>query len=758
MDHRAHENAEPKNPSKKGRLKIFVGAAPWVGKTYKMLQEAWSMHENHVDVVIGYVENHERRKTAGQIKSMEIIPRKTFWINKRKFEEMDVEAIAERRPNTVVVDELAHTNIAGSKFNKRYMDVAFLLEQGINVLTTINVQHLDDISKEAEKITKTKIREIVPRAFIDSADEIEMIDVPPETIRERLREDQLSSKDALRHFFKKENLSALRELTLRTVADTVDDHFQKSYERTSIHGPVGVKEAILVCTSFLQRSAKLIRKGYRIARALNADLYVLTIIETKEQELPLNDKERLEKLRQLAQFCHAAFIVESRNDRNYGAVMIDVAHRCNATQIVMGQENSSKGWYFHFHSPINYLLKHLRYVDVQVIGWKEENRPASFKSNTSNTNYKIERNPLNGSQYPGRLTVYIGAAPGVGKTYQMLEDANDMLRDGKDIVIGVIETHGRKETFKQIKQLPAIEEKKVQYNGHLYRELNIEEIIKRKPEIVVVDELAHTNIPGSARAKRYLDIIYLLKQGIHVMTAVNIQHIESLRDIVEHITGIRVRERVPDSFIDLADQVKMIDITPQALQQRLVLGKIYTKDKIEQSISNFFRMGNLSALRELALLEVADDVDQKLDDLRGHFQETKKKSKILVCVNYRPHSEKLIRRGWRMADRHHADLLVMAVITSKQMTETEKKDMETLKALSGQFNAAFIVKTSNKKTLGKTIVKTAEQLQVERIIMGQPVLKNRFIACLMDSPVYSVLRHAAFVNLQIVADSRNDAE
>lgn len=746
---------EPKQSSKKGRLKIFIGAAPWVGKTYKMLQEAWSMRENHVDVVIGYVENHERKKTAEQIKSMEIIPRKIFWINNRKFEEMDVEAIAERHPNTAVIDELAHTNVAGSKFNKRYMDVAFLLEQGINVLTTINVQHIEDVSDEAEKITRTKVREIVPRSFIDSADEIEMIDVPPETIRERLRAEQLSSKDALRHFFKKENLSALRELTLRTVADTVDDRFQKSYERTSIHGPVGVKEAILVCTSFLQRSAKLIRKGYRIARALNADLYVLTIIESKEQELPLNDKERLGKLRQLAQFCHASFIVESRNDRNYGDVMIDVAHRCNATQIVLGQEKSSKNWFFHFRSPINYLLKHLRYVDVQVIGWKEENRPSSFKSNTNDNR---ERNPLNGSQYPGRLTVYIGAAPGVGKTYQMLRDANDMLLEGKDVVIGVIETHGRKETFDQIRQLPAIVEKKVQYNGHLYRELNIEEIIKRKPEIVVIDELAHTNIPGSAREKRYQDIIYLLKQGIHVMTAVNIQHIESLRDIVEHITGIRVRERVPDSFIDLAHQVKMIDITPQALQQRLVLGKIYAKDKIEQSISNFFRMGNLSALRELALLEVADDVDQKLDDLRGHFQETMKKSKILVCVNYRPHSEKLIRRGWRMADRHHADLFVMAVITSKQMTEKENKDLETLRMLSGQFNAEFIIKSSTKKDLGKTIVKTAEQLQVERIIMGQPVPKHRIHAFLFCSPVFSVLQHAAFVNLQIVADSRNDAQ
>jgi two-component system sensor histidine kinase KdpD len=354
--------------------------------------------------------------------------------------------------------------------------------------------------------------------------------------------------------------------------------------------------------------------------------------------------------------------------------------------------------------------------------------------------------------------VYIGAAPGVGKTYQMLQDANDMLLEGKDVVIGVIETHGRKETFDQIRQLPAIVEKKVQYNGHLYRELNIEEIIKRKPEIVVIDELAHTNIPGSAREKRYQDIIYLLKQGIHVMTAVNIQHIESLRDIVEHITGIRVRERVPDSFIDLADQVKMIDITPQALQQRLVLGKIYAKDKIEQSISNFFRMGNLSALRELALLEVADDVDQKLDDLRGHFQATIKKSKILVCVKYRPHSEKLIRRGWRMADRHHADLFVMAVITSKQMTDRENKDLEKLRALSEQFNAVFMIKYSTKKDLGKTIVKTAEYLQAERIIMGQPLSKKQFLAWPRFSPVYSVLRHATFVNLQIVADSRNELQ
>lgn len=359
----------------------------------------------------------------------------------------------------------------------------------------------------------------------------------------------------------------------------------------------------------------------------------------------------------------------------------------------------------------------------------------------------------------GRLTIYVGAAPGVGKTYKMLQDANDWRNKGIDVVIGLIETHGRPETAEQVGHLEVLPKRNVRVHEHTYEELDVEGILKRQPKIVLIDELAHTNVPGSEREKRHQDIEYILAHGINVVTAVNIQHLESLRDKVEHITGIRVRERVPDWFMDLAREIKLIDVTPETLQQRLMEGKIYAADKVDQALNNFFRLGNLSALREIALLEVADDVDQRLDEQlrreRGANQRQKTEERILVCVNYRPHSEKLIRRGWRIADRHKAKLYVLVVISDVQMTDEEKRDLERIQDLSGQFDAMFLTKQVRDNGVGETIVDVAKELRVSQIVIGQPLPSRTLADKWRGNPVDYVLSHAEFVDLYVVSNSRD---
>ena len=359
----------------------------------------------------------------------------------------------------------------------------------------------------------------------------------------------------------------------------------------------------------------------------------------------------------------------------------------------------------------------------------------------------------------GRLTIYVGAAPGVGKTYKMLQDANDWRDKGIDVVIGLIETHGRPETAEQVGHLEVLPKRNVRVHEHTYEELDVEGILKRQPKIVLIDELAHTNVPGSEREKRHQDIEYILAHGINVVTAVNIQHLESLRDKVEHITGIRVRERVPDWFMDLAREIKLIDVTPETLQQRLMEGKIYAADKVDQALNNFFRLGNLSALREIALLEVADDVDQRLDEQlrreRGANQRQKTEERILVCVNYRPHSEKLIRRGWRIADRHKAKLYVLVVISDVQMTDEEKRDLERIQDLSGQFDAMFLTKQVRDNGVGETIVDVAKELRVSQIVIGQPLPSRTLADKWRGNPVDYVLSHAEFVDLYVVSNSRD---
>src|SRR6202051_4382442 len=219
----------------------------------------------------------------------------------------------------------------------------------------------------------------------------------------------------------------------------------------------------------------------------------------------------------------------------------------------------------------------------------------------------------------GKLRIFVGAAPGVGKTYEMLQQAHARLKDGNDIVAGIVETHGRKETEALLQGLEVIPRRRVEYKGQWLEEMDLDAVIARRPQIVLVDELAHTNAEGSRHPKRYLDVEELLSRGIHVYTTVNIQHIESLNDVVAHITHVRVRARVPDSIFDRADAVELVDLTPDDLIQRLKEGKVYVPTQCERALEHFFSPANLTALRELALRRTAERVDDELlTEMQAH--------------------------------------------------------------------------------------------------------------------------------------------
>lgn len=358
-----------------GKLRLFIGAAPGVGKTYTMLREANALRDRGIDVVIGYVEFHGRPDTAAQINGLEIIPSLQIEFRGRVFDEVDMEAIIARRPDVVVVDELAHTNVPGSRHAKRYMDVESILDRGIDVLTAVNVQHIQGTHEDAEELTGVKVRELIPRSFVKRASEIEVIDVTPETLRQRLRDGSIYPIDkvnqALSNFFRLTNLSALRELALREVAEDVDERLQRSFDRSKIPGPVGAKETILVCVNYLERSEKLVEKGSHMAERMKAELMILTIIDAGEVELSERSKESLAKLRAISKIYCAKHIVEQRNDRNIGAVIMDVAQRLNVTQIVIGQPRKGYKWAFWRDNPVKYLMEHMKYVDVRIVGWKE---------------------------------------------------------------------------------------------------------------------------------------------------------------------------------------------------------------------------------------------------------------------------------------------------------------------------------------------------------------------------------------------------
>lgn len=267
-----------------------------------------------------------------------------------------------------------------------------------------------------------------------------------------------------------------------------------------------------------------------------------------------------------------------------------------------------------------------------------------------------------------QLLVYIGAAPGVGKTYAMLQEAHALRARGIDVVAGIIEPYERADTLAQVRDLEVVPRKVVEHGGSRFEEMDVEGIIARHPQVCVVDELAHTNVPGSRNGKRYQDVLDLLAAGIHVMTAVNIQHLETLNDAVARVTGVRVRETVPDTFLDRADDVVNVDVTVDELRHRLRQGKVYRPENVERALGHFFRKGNLSTLRELALRAVADEVGDKAASYRERegLEPAAIPERVMVCMSSNAHAPRVIRTGARIAGRLGARWYAVYVETPEE--------------------------------------------------------------------------------------------
>lgn len=356
----------------------------------------------------------------------------------------------------------------------------------------------------------------------------------------------------------------------------------------------------------------------------------------------------------------------------------------------------------------------------------------------------------------GKLKIYIGAAPGVGKTYEMLRDAHEMRETGIDIVAGLVETYGRKGTIGQIGDLEIIPLKEINYKGVVLKEMDLEAILKRKPQVVIVDELAHTNIPTSKNKKRYEDVLEIINNGISVMTAVNIQHFESLNDYVNRMTGVKVRETVPDTIMDLADEVEVVDISIDALRERLKLGKIYSADKVETALNNFFRVGNLTALRELTLREVANEVDEHLMEYKNAKSVeglVGAQEKILVCVNLNFNAEYLIRRGYRIAKMLKAQLYVLYVKSEEYTGDRERlKKMDDLSQLCMKLEAEFKVVTAHDPAI--PIINFAKENGITQVVIGQSA-RTRTHEILRGSIVRKIMRGAKYLDVLVVADPRS---
>jgi two-component system, OmpR family, sensor histidine kinase KdpD len=746
-----------------GKLKIFIGPVSGSGKTYHMLREGQALRQKGIDVVICAVSTLQRPETVEQLGDLERVPSVHWSKDGTEYKDLNIDELVKRNPEVVLVDGLAHRNRPESRFRTRLEDIAFLQSQGISVITTVNVYELEGYMEVAQKMTGIEVPYTVPADTLELADEVTLIDVTPEMVLERLAEGHLKA-DKDEAVFKRGNLSVLRELALRLVAGEVNGTLEEHRTEMGYHGPSGAAECILVSTQYHWNGSIYVRRGHQIAKRLNGKLLVVT---WRNFEKPLSKEAsafRRSIMKLVRKLEGALEELPFRSRKSVPKLLAHYAMTHHVTRIVMGHSRHTRWQELWQGSIVTGLIRITKSIDVLLVADRAEFEgerilPAAMEAAEGLRDYRRLSSQQVAEQIErikrGKLKVYIGAAPGVGKTYTMLRDGNDLLKKGIDVRIGLLETHGREETILQVGALPAISRQEISYRDVILEEMDLEAILESRPEVVLIDELAHTNVPGSRNRKRYEDVLDIINAGISVITTVNVQHLESLNDAVGQITGIRVRETVPDSILRTADEVQLIDVSPQTLQDRMREGKIYAMKKVDQALSNFFRTGNLIALRELALREIADDVDERLESierkssLRGPWR---RKEVIFVCVNLAPHAERLIRRGFRTAYRLKAAWYVNYVNPVPVISPEQQKRILALEGLTRQLGGTFLLHScSSPKEIVEVLSSKAEELGTTQLVVGQPKL-TLLEEWSRGAVVNRLLRRSRHMDVLIVAD------
>ena len=621
------------------RLVVYIAAAPGAGKTRRLLTDARRLQALGKRVAIGWIETKERPDLERLMEGLPVIPPRDVAIGSQRFAEFDLEAALATKPDVIILDELAHDNLANARNTKRWQDALALREAGIGVIGAFNIAHLETVSTTAEALIGYPIREIIPLAFLKTADEVIALDASPQLLRARLhagkivREGDIERAD--RGPFKEATLAMLRELLLRTI----DDLTIPIVSAASASTAVAIVPAGFDASRFLERSAPVaaaLDLALEVLPAPNCDLHALAKIAAQHDAELLAPQEP-----------------QKINFHSMRASMIALPTGKLAAKIV--------------NAPVE---RDILVVDAQQT-YLEQSTFTTPLSGTLGDRMKVGY---------GKLTVYLGAAAGAGKTYAMLDRGAQLASDGVDVVIGLVETHKRAETESMIGDLPIVPRKTVVADGITYTELDREAVLARKPRVILVDELAHTNAPGSLAPKRFLDVLAFLRAGIDVLTTLNVQHLEALSDVVYRLTGTIVRETLPDGILPLADEVILVDVSPETLRERLRAGKIYPRERIETALSNFFRIDNLASLRELAIREAIRA--ERRERIGAPF------GRLLLSIVARDPDMLLVRKASRLAARLEVDFAIAHVAETRDKVDAAK--LAEFERIARTINAEWI--------------------------------------------------------------------
>jgi K+-sensing histidine kinase KdpD len=704
--------------ARRGLLKVYLGAAPGSGKTFAMLREARDRRDDGEDVVVGFVETHGRRRTAEAIGTLVVAPRITVTYKGTTLSDMDVDGVIARRPHVALVDELAHTNAPGLRHGKRWQDIEDIRAAGIDVISTMNIQHLESVKDLVEQITGITVHETVPDTVLDAADEVQFIDITPEALRKRMRHGNVYGPDrvetALENFFRPGNLAALREIGLRFVAERVGS------ERGGVQAP---PEDVIVAVSGRNSAEQLIRRAVRLARRRRG---FCTIVHVHEHATSPDADDRTWRRLSTELQCG----VVERDGVDIATTVIEAARDRGARHVVIGEPKAAGPIGSLRPNIVDRVVEGLPDVDVHVIarhGIAAGNDPRRPDPDS------LLRGLQGDSHTIGNLRVYLGYARGSGTTTAMLDEARRRASRGTDVVIAALPPA-------HVERLDGLTLLGGRRSPAARGLVDVPALLARNPDVAAVDDLAGRTTSGEIVA----DVIPIIRAaGITVIGTVEIG---TLHSTVTAMGALLQRDAdapvVDDSALDAADELELVDIVPTELEERLRDGLIMSPQAALHALQGSYRPTMLATLRELTFRRVAQHTDRRLLSYMASKRIAapwEARPRVLVCVPPLPGQERLLTTAARFAARRDDALTAISVRTDHR-TDAEKKVLGGYAALIHQLGGEFA--TVDGKDIAATIAAFAREHGITEVVLmrtpgrRQSKTLRRLIRLLVDVDVH----------------------
>jgi two-component system sensor histidine kinase KdpD len=738
------------HPGKRGRLTVFVAAAPGAGKTYAMLEEGQRRGQAGEDVVAGLVESYGRPRTEALSEGLEQVPRQIVPYKGVDVREMDLDGIIRRHPDVVLVDELYHTNAPGVKNEKRYQDVEEIRDHGIDVLSTMNIEHLESLKDLAEQISGNTIRETIPDRLLDDADEIQLVDISPEALRKRMMHGNIyppqNIQRGLEGYFKAGNLAALRELALGWLANS---------EAERIPEETGAGENVVAAVREPVQSQPLIRRAVRMSRRYRGKCVVVTVLRPGELL-----SEPMEQAQLLAEALNAEF--EDRTDGEPAHAIIEAVRQHDATQLLIGAPG---GRFLERYrgSLVEHLLDELKDVDLHIIARLDPSGGADTKADPKAV---VEAAVGQAVQDPvgteggerGYLRIYVGYAPGCGTTSMMLREGQRRAGRGTKVVVGAAATYNLRANLEAMEGLEVIHPRTKPRKPGGSADMDLEAVMKSGAQVVCVDDLGYENRAADAQHRyRYEEVEALRHVGFKVVTTVHLGDVASAAVTVAAATGISREGVVPDWVVREATELEVADVPPAVLLERLQQHDVPVSAERREELRGIYTLEVLSRLREITLRLALSHTDARLlayMEATGITEQWESMARVMACVAPQPGLEPLIERSAREARRAEGKLVVVSVSPAEPASdpgEQAEADAATARyqELTLNLGGQFVNLRSNKPA--QALLDYAKKTHVTEIVLARGDHKEKS-GPLGSSIKREIIRGASQIDVHVLRD------